>query len=94
MAASTKDLVNRFIKLDTAIKKKEGEVEKLKEERGLLEAELMPRFEQAGIASMKSTIGYSSRTTAVRRTSSPCRIRAGPTLSARALLGRCQSMGH
>lgn len=55
MAASTKDLVNRFIKLDTQIKKKEGEVEKLKEDRSLLEAELMPRFEQAGIASMKST---------------------------------------
>lgn len=57
MSAPTKTLVTRFIKLDQQIKKKEGEVEKLKEERTALEAELLPRFEQAGLASMHTISG-------------------------------------
>lgn len=55
MSVPTKNLVSKFIKLDQLIKKKEGEVEELKIERGLVEAELLPRFEQAGIAAMRST---------------------------------------
>jgi len=57
MSATTKDLVKRFIKLDQAIKKKEGEVDTLKQEKGPLEAELLRRFQEGGIASMKSTAG-------------------------------------
>jgi hypothetical protein len=57
MSATTKDLVKKFIKLDQSIKKKEGEVDKLKEEKGPLEAELLRRFQEGGIASMKSSTG-------------------------------------
>ena len=55
MSATTKDLVNKFIKLDQQIKGKEGEVEDLKKERAALEALLLPRFQEGGIASMKSS---------------------------------------
>lgn len=55
MSATTKDLVNKFIKLDQLIKGKEGEVEDLKKERAALEALLLPRFQEGGIASMKSS---------------------------------------
>lgn len=55
MSVPTKNLVNQFIKLDQAIKKKEGEIDQLKIERAAVEAELLPRFEQAGIAAMRST---------------------------------------
>jgi hypothetical protein len=57
MSATTKDLVKKFIKLDQSIKKKEGEIDKLKEERRPLEEELMRRFQDGGIASMKSNAG-------------------------------------
>lgn len=55
MSATTKDLVNKFIKLDQQIKGKEGEVEDLKKERAALEALLLPRFQEGGIDSMKSS---------------------------------------
>ncbi len=55
MSTPTKTLVSQFIKLDQSIKKKEGEIEKLKEQRDAIEAELLPRFEQAGMRSMTST---------------------------------------
>lgn len=57
MSVTTEDLVKKFIKLDQAIKKREGEVDQLKEEKGPLEAELLRHFQENGIASMKSTAG-------------------------------------
>jgi hypothetical protein len=56
MAASTKDLVNSFVKLDQKIKKKEGEVDTMKEERAALETQLLQRFQDGGIASMKTAL--------------------------------------
>lgn len=64
MSATTKDLMKKFIKLDQAIKKREGEVDALKKEKGPLEEELLRRFQEGGIASMKSTAGV---TVALRR---------------------------
>jgi len=57
MAATTADLVNRFIELDEQRKAKEGEVDAIKEELKLLEPLLMERFENAGMQSMKSRSG-------------------------------------
>jgi len=57
MAATTADLVNRFIELDEQRKAKEGEVDAIKEELRLLERLLMERFENAGMQSMKSAKG-------------------------------------
>jgi len=57
MAATTADLVNRFIELDEQRKAKEGEVDAIKEELRLLEPLLMERFENAGMQSMKSAKG-------------------------------------
>lgn len=57
MAATTADLVNRFIDLDEQRKRKEGEVDTIKEELALLEPLIMERFENAGMQSMKSAQG-------------------------------------
>ena len=57
MAATTADLVNRFIELDAARKAKEGEVDAIKEELAQLEPQIMERFENAGMQSMKSSNG-------------------------------------
>lgn len=57
MAASTKDLVKRFAKLDLQIKKKEDEANALRAERDALEAQLLQRFQEGGMASMKLTGG-------------------------------------
>ena len=57
MAATTADLVNEFIELDEQRKGKEGEVEKIKERMAELEPEIMKRFENAGMQSMKSKQG-------------------------------------
>jgi predicted nuclease with TOPRIM domain len=64
MAATTADLVNEFIELDEQRKGKEGEVEKIKERMAELEPEIMKRFENAGMQSMKSKMG---RTIYIRR---------------------------
>ena len=57
MAATTADLVNRFIELDEMRKSKEGELESIKDELKTLEPLLMERFENAGMQSMKSAKG-------------------------------------
>ena len=57
MAATTADLVNEFIELDEQRKGKEGEVENIKERMAELEPEIMKRFENAGMQSMKSKMG-------------------------------------
>jgi len=57
MAATTADLVNQFIELDEKRKKMEGDVDKLKEELQKLEPQIMERFENAGMQSMKSKSG-------------------------------------
>lgn len=58
MPATTADLVNLFIELDQKRKSHEGAIDAIKEELARLETELMQRFENAGIQSMKSTSGY------------------------------------
>lgn len=57
MPATTADLVNEFIDLDQQRKGKEEEVGKLKERLQALEGELLTRFENAGVQSMKSKQG-------------------------------------
>lgn len=57
MAATTADLVNEYIELDDQRKGKEGEVDKLKERMAELEPQIMERFENAGMQSMKSKQG-------------------------------------
>lgn len=57
MAATTADLVNEFIDLDTKRKTLEGDVDKLKERMAELEPQIMERFENAGMQSMKSKQG-------------------------------------
>ena len=57
MASTTKILLNKFIKLDQQIKRKEGEVDKLKEELGPIHDELLQRFQNEGTASQKTTSG-------------------------------------
>jgi len=57
MAATTADLVNRFIELDEQRKAKEGEIDAIKEELAALEPQIMERFENAGMQSMKSKQG-------------------------------------
>jgi len=57
MAATTADLVNEFIELDEQRKGKEGEIDKLKERMAELEPQIMERFENAGMQSMKSKHG-------------------------------------
>lgn len=57
MAATTADLVNRFIELSELRKTKEGEVDEIKDELALLEPQILERFENAGMQSMKSTQG-------------------------------------
>ena len=57
MAATTADLVNEFIELDRKRKALEGDVEEVKEKLAELEPQIMQRFENAGMRSMKSTSG-------------------------------------
>lgn len=57
MAVTTADLVNEFIALDAKRKALEGDVDKLKEQLAVLEPQIMQRFENAGMQSMKSTSG-------------------------------------
>lgn len=57
MAATTADLVNEFIELDEQRKGKEGEVDKIKERIAALEPQILERFENAGMQSMKSKMG-------------------------------------
>jgi hypothetical protein len=57
MPATTADLVNEFIALDLARKAKEDDIDKLKEQLALLEAQLLERFENAGQQSFKSKQG-------------------------------------
>ena len=57
MASTTKILLNKFIKLDQQIKRKEGEVDKLKEELGPIHDELLQRFQNEGTASHKTSSG-------------------------------------
>jgi len=57
MAATTADLVNEFIELDTLRKSAESEAEKIKERMAELEPQIMERFENAGMQSMKSKQG-------------------------------------
>lgn len=57
MAATTADLVNEFIELDELRKTKEREAEKIKERMTELESQIMDRFENAGMQSMKSKSG-------------------------------------
>lgn len=57
MAATTADLVNEFIELEDQRKGKEGEIDKIKERLAELEPQIMERFENAGMQSMKSKQG-------------------------------------
>ena len=57
MAATTADLVNEFIDLDKERKGKEGDVEKIKKRMAELEPEIIKRFENAGMQSMKTKTG-------------------------------------
>ena len=57
MAATTADLVNEFIELDEQRKGKDSEIDKIKERMAELEPQIMERFENAGMQSMKSTQG-------------------------------------
>lgn len=57
MAATTADLVNQFIELDEKRKKLEGDVDAIKEELKIIEPQIMERFENAGMQSMKSKSG-------------------------------------
>ena len=53
MAATTKTLVNQFVKWSRVKKKHDAEVEKAKEELAKLETEILARWEEAGIQSQK-----------------------------------------
>ena len=57
MAATTADLVNRFIELEEMRKSREGEIDEIKKEVAELEPQIMERFENAGMQSMKSKQG-------------------------------------
>lgn len=57
MAATTKTLVNQFVKWSRVKKKHDAELEKANEELRNLEAEILKRFEEAGLQSMKLTDG-------------------------------------
>ena len=57
MASTTKVLLNKFLKLDQAIKRKEGEVEKMKEELGPVHDELLQRFQSEGTRSLSTQNG-------------------------------------
>ena len=57
MAATTADLVNQFIELDDKRKRLEGDVDAIKEELKVLEPQIMDRFENAGMQSMRSKSG-------------------------------------
>ena len=57
MASTTKILLNKFIKYDQMIKRKEGEVDKLKEELAPIHDELLQRFQNEGTASHKTASG-------------------------------------
>jgi DNA-binding ferritin-like protein len=57
MAATTADLVNEYIDLEDQRKGKEGEIDKIKERLAELEPQIMERFENAGMQSMKSKQG-------------------------------------
>lgn len=64
MAATTADLVNRFIELDAQKKKADDDLEAIKLQLAELEPQIMERFENAGIQSMKAKSG---QTVYVRR---------------------------
>jgi hypothetical protein len=49
MAATTADLVRKFIELDEQKRTHEGALEKVKKQLALLETELMARFEHSGM---------------------------------------------
>jgi hypothetical protein len=57
VAATTADLVNRFIELEEMRKSREGEIDEIKKEVAELEPQIMERFENAGMQSMKSKQG-------------------------------------
>lgn len=57
MAATTADLVNQFIELDRRKKQADDDLEAIKEEMAQLEPQIMERFENAGMQSMKSKSG-------------------------------------
>jgi len=57
MASTTKILLNKFTKLDSQIKRKEGEVEDLKKQLIPIHDELLKRFQQEGTASLKTATG-------------------------------------
>ena len=53
MAATTKTLVNKFVKWSRVKKKHDAKLEKAKEELEKLEKEILARWEEAGIQSQK-----------------------------------------
>lgn len=57
MAATTADLVNQFIELDEKKKKTDEDLEAIKSQMAKLETQIMERFENAGMQSMKSKDG-------------------------------------
>ena len=57
MAATTADLVNQFIELDAKKKQADDDLEAIKEQMAELEPQIMERFENAGMQSMKSKQG-------------------------------------
>lgn len=57
MASTTKVLLNKFLKLDAMIKRKEGEVDTLKEELAPIHDELLERFQKEGTKSLSTQNG-------------------------------------
>lgn len=57
MAATTADLVNQFIELDEKKKKADEDLEAIKSQMAEIEPQIMERFENAGMQSMKSKGG-------------------------------------
>lgn len=58
MPATTADLVQQFVELNEERRNAEGSLNKLKERLALLEAELLKRYEHAGMQSMKTASGH------------------------------------
>lgn len=58
MAATTADLVQRFVELSMEKRAGEESVEKVKEQLAVLEQELLTRFSNAGMQSVKTASGH------------------------------------
>lgn len=87
MASATSLLVNRFVKLDQKRKRREGEIDELKEQLKQIGDELLARFEKEGTKSVKTKSGH---TVYVRR-----ELWAGTVVGAEAALFEgLRALGH